>query len=993
MICSNCGTENRQGRRFCAECGSSLSVACPSCGAVNEASDKFCGECGSALAAEASLPRAVQGSPPGTSESLRPAPAAERRLVSVLFADLVGFTTLSEHRDPEETRELLSRYFESSRRLIGRYGGTVEKFIGDAVMAVWGTPVAKEDDAERAARAALELVDVVAALGDEVGAADLRARVGVLTGEAAVTLGAEAQGMVAGDLVNTASRLQSVALPGTVLVGEATYRAASNAVSFEPAGEQLLKGKAAPVPAWVAVAVVARRGGGGRASTLEPPFVGREDELQLIKDLYETTGRESKPRLVTVIGQAGIGKSRLAWEFEKYLDGVVETAYWHEGRSPAYGEGVSYWALAEMVRRRAGIAEGDDPVEARPKLAAMLEEFVEDPGERRFVEPRLAGLLGLADLPSEGREELFSAWRTLFERIAEKAPTILVFVDLHWADEGLLDFVEDLLAWARSSPIFVVALARPELLERRPDWGSAVRSVTRINVGPLDHGEMQQLLEGLLPGLPESAVQRIVDRAEGIPLYAVETVRMLLDTGAVVEEDGHYRVAGDLSQLAVAETLHALIAARLDGNPPEDRALLQDAAILGLSFSRAALAAVAGLTDAAMDGALERLTRRQFLQLDTDPRSPERGQYRFVQALLREIAYQSLARPDRRERHLAAARYFEALGEEELAGVLASHYLDAYGASRPGPEADAVAAQARIALQAAADRAVSLHSHRQAIAYLEQALTVTQDPAEKAAIHERIARSTEYAGLLTEGVDHSQQAAALYRGVGDGRGALRADTWLGRNLVSFHREHDAVEQLQRTIADAEPLGDVPELGAAYAELARAQMLEDEHEAAVASADQALRVSRSDASGTIEALVTKGTSLQVVGRQVESVATLRGAIDVAERHGLVAASLRARNNLSVPIGWDDLAASLEVSRQGYEMAVRFGHRPFMYQFLLNLVELAMRRGEWEAHLDDVQALEESESITPAAGSWKRVPCAAPGAETGRGPIGCWGSHWP
>ena len=274
---------------------------------------------------------------------------------------------------------------------------------------------------------------------------------------------------------------------------------------------------------------------------------------------------------------------------------------------------------------------------------------------------------------------------------------MLVFVDMHWADQGLLDFVEDLLAWARTSPIFVVALARPELLERRPDWGSAVRSLTRINLEPLVAPEMAQLLDGLVPGLPEEAVTRIVERSEGIPLYAVETVRMLLDTGSVVPEDDHYVLHGDLSELAVAETLHALIAARLDANSPEDRSLIQDGAVLGLSFTLEALAAVSGRDVAQLEEPLDRLTRRQLLMPDNDPRSPERGQHRFVQALLREVAYQSLAKPDRRARHLAAARYFESLGEDELAGVLANHYLDAYRTSREGPEADAVAAQARIA--------------------------------------------------------------------------------------------------------------------------------------------------------------------------------------------------------------------------------------------------------------------------------------------------------
>ena len=354
MICAICGTENERGRKFCQECGAKLASGCPSCGAANPPAAKFCGECGTTLAADGppSGVAAPDGSSPdGTRQPAAPAPVSERRLVSVLFADLVGFTALAEGRDPEETRELLSRYFELARDVIGRYGGTVEKFIGDAVMAVWGAPTAHEDDAERAVRAGLELVDAVGGLGP-----GLSARAGVLTGEAAVTLasfaGSSGEGMVAGDLVNTASRLQSVAPPGAVLVGEATQRAASKAIMFEPVGEQTLKGKASPVPAWRALRVVAEVGGRNRSESLEAPFVGRDEELRLLKDLFHATGRDKRARLVSVLGPAGIGKSRLAWEFLKYVDGLVETLYWHDGRSPAYGDGITFWALGEMVRER-----------------------------------------------------------------------------------------------------------------------------------------------------------------------------------------------------------------------------------------------------------------------------------------------------------------------------------------------------------------------------------------------------------------------------------------------------------------------------------------------------------------------------------------------------------------------------------------------------------------------------------------------------------------
>ena len=330
MHCPACGSENEPGRKFCLSCGNPLSVACPHCGTANTPGARFCGECGNAITdADARAPGA-----PAPSTGV---PATERRLVSVLFADLVGFTTLSEARDAEDVRELLSTYFDTCRAIVERYGGTVEKFIGDAVMAVWGTPTAQEDDSERAVRAALELVDAVRRLGTEHATPELALRAAVHTGEAVVTIGAAGMGMVAGDLVNTASRLQSVAQPGTVLVGDGTRRAAADAIVFEPAGVQDLKGKAAPVTAYRAVRVVAQRGGVGRSEGLEPPFVGRESELQLIKDFYHATARDPEPRLVSVVGQAGIGKSRLAWEFLKYIDGVTEVVYWHQGRSPAYG--------------------------------------------------------------------------------------------------------------------------------------------------------------------------------------------------------------------------------------------------------------------------------------------------------------------------------------------------------------------------------------------------------------------------------------------------------------------------------------------------------------------------------------------------------------------------------------------------------------------------------------------------------------------------------
>ena len=782
MTCPACGHQNPAGMKFCGECGTRLASGCPACGFQNPPGMKFCGECG---APQAATVRAA-GAPAAAGAGARPVvrgepiastgtPAAteattERRLVSVLFADLVGFTSRSDSTDPEHVREFLARYFELCREIIERYGGTVEKFIGDAVMAVWGTPVAQEDDAERAVRTALDLVDAVRHLGRQAGDETLELRAGVLTGEAAVTIGAVGQGMVAGDMVNTASRLQSVAPPGTVLVGETTKRAASGAIAFEPAGEQLLKGKPAPVPAWRALRVVAERGGQGRSEGIEAPFVGRDDELRLLKDFLHATSRERRVRLLSVTGQGGIGKSRLAWELLKYIDGVSEDIYWHQGRSPSFGEGVTFWALGEMVRRRAGLREDDDDATTRDRIAATLAEFVDDEAERRQIEPALLSLLGVGDAAPGGREELFTAWRTFFERISLKGTTILVFEDLQWADAGLMEFIDHLLEWSIGYPILVITLARPDLLERRPDWGAGRRNFVALALGPLSDGAMRELLAGLVPGLPAPTVRAILQRADGIPLYAVETIRMLVEDGKLEEADGAYRVIGDLGQLQVPDTLHALIAARLDAVDPADRALIQDGSVLGQSFSVAALAALTGEPEEALEPRLRGLVHREILQLDTDPRSPERGQFGFTQALVREVAYSTLGRRDRRAKHLAAARYYESLGDDEVAGVLATHYVDAYEAAPEGPEGEAVATQARLALRGAADRAVALGAHESAIVHWERARTVTADPAEEADLLEKIGLPTATSGTSRQ---QRRRSATRSRATGAGRPGRR----------------------------------------------------------------------------------------------------------------------------------------------------------------------------------------------------------------------------
>ena len=477
MPCPRCGSDSKPGQKFCAECGLALSTACPNCGTPYEGTPKFCPECGHGLTHAGAAGAAGAGNDSALGQQQQDAstqahPPTERRFVTVLFADLVGFTTVSDAADPEEIRDLLSRYFEVARQTIERYGGSVEKFIGDAVMAVWGAPVAQEDDAERAVRAALELVDRVSKL--TIGDKPLQLRAGVLSGEAAVTLGRIGEGMVAGDLVNTASRLQSVAPPGAVLVGETTQAATSAAVAFEPAGEQLLKGKSAPVKAWRALRVVASVGGGGRDEGLEPPFVGRDEELRLLKDQLHAAGREKKLRMVA-------DHRRRGHRQEPPRLGVGEVPRRHRradsllapGSLPGVRRGRHLLGAGRDGPRRAGIAEGEDADATRDKLKASVAQCVGDPEESAWLEPALGACSESTRARSSGREQLFAAWRTYFERVADKGPVVLVFEDIQWADSGLLDFIEHVLEWTRDKPMLIVTLARPEILERRPASGRA----------------------------------------------------------------------------------------------------------------------------------------------------------------------------------------------------------------------------------------------------------------------------------------------------------------------------------------------------------------------------------------------------------------------------------------------------------------------------------------------------------------------------------------
>jgi class 3 adenylate cyclase/tetratricopeptide (TPR) repeat protein len=879
-------------------------------------------------------------------------------VTSVLFADLVGFTPLSEARDSEDVRELLSRYFDLARVVINRYGGTVEKFIGDAVMAVWGVPSAREDDAERAVRAGLDLLDAIGGLGEETGARDLAMRVGIVTGEVAVTLGAVGQGMVAGDAVNTAARIQSAARPGQVWVEDTTRGLTAAAVAYADEGEHQLKGKVESLRLFSAQRVIASVGGAQRVDGLEAPFVGRDREMRLVKELLHATLEEQRPRLVSVTGQPGVGKSRVGWEFFKHLDGITDVVRWHRGRCLAYGEGVAFWALAEMVRSRLDILEGDDPATVSSKLELGLNKWVGEPADRIWLSPRLGVLLGVSGgTDAFSQPELFAAWQLFFEALItpDAAGVVLLVEDLQWADDGLLDFLEMLLRRS-NAPIFILTLARPEMQERRASWGTD-RRATAIHLEPLSGAAMAQVIDGLVADLPDETRQSLVDLAEGIPLYALETVRALIDRDAVVPLGGRYVLAPeaalDLGKSAPT-SLQTLIAARLDLLTEDERRTVQDAAVLGLTFPRASLVALrthAGSDAAGVDSVLEALLVKEILALESDPRSPERGQYRFVQAMVRAVAYDTLSRRDRKQRHLCAAE--QLLGEadsEAFASVISSHYVDAIAASPDDPDASELAKRAVGQLEIAAERARQLGSPAQAQRHFEQAL----DLAEGADIALRLllgaaeaaltaGHSTVCLGLAERAVE---QASTLGRTIDVGKASIL----VAGALNGLGRSGDVSTRL---IPVYEQLTSEPSAIATRAILAKligrslwitAESLTD----AEVWFDRCVRLADSAELWDVLAECLSGYSglMMSTDRTTMGLGLLRVALEVSLEHDLTYSQLQVRNNLAAFLSCRRPTDALDHVEKGLALAERLGEGQSRQWLAGTSAHIYWILGEWD-----------------------------------------------
>lgn len=952
MRCAVCESDNPAGQRFCGECGSPLAVSCSVCGAANPGGQRFCGDCGSPLSGTAP-PRPVPGVP---------AAQTERRVCSVLFCDLVGFTPLSEARDPEDVRELLSRYFDATRTVIERYGGVVEKFIGDAVMAVWGTPVAAEGDAERAVRAALEVVATVAQQGAEVGAPGLAARAGVVTDEVAVNLAAHGEGMVAGDAVNTAARVQATAEPGQVLVDEATFRLSRSAVTFASAGEHTLKGKTEGVQLWRAERVVSNVGGGQRVDGLESPLVGRDAELRLIKELFHAAVDRRTPRLVSVTGIAGVGKSRLGWEFEKYIDGLAIVVNWHRGRCLAYGSGVAFWALAEMVRQRLGIAE-EDPVDvATARLTARLGELVPDAASREFIAPRLARLLGVerSDAAPMEQADLFAGWRLFFEQLAADGPVVMVVEDLHRADDGLLDFLGHLIDWARSSPIFVLSFGRSELVESRPHWGTG-RGGTTLALEPLDDAAMTAMLDRLVADLPESAAKAIAEQAEGIPLYAIETVRMLVDRDVIRPVEGVYRLVADLGELRVPDSLQSLLAARLDSLPTDVRALVADAAVLGSTFPVEALVSLSGRPSGQVRAMLTDLVRREVFSVRADPLSPERGQFGFVQTMLRQVAYDTLSRRERKARHLAVAEHLASAfsgGGEDITEIVAGHLLDALEAVPADVDEAKLRDRAAAALETAGERAVRTGAPAAAARSFLRAANVLEASGDDdgllgaARLRERTGHQLQISGDGREAAAQLRAAEALFRRLGHERRAIVAGV---AAIEALDTRRVAPEEVPVMLAElraaVDALGDEPDSDSvdAIRVLARSEtMLGNAVEAEALYRKGLVLAQELDLGDRTMAdlLLPYGIGMIFLVRPVEGAALLREALRRAQSTSDALLCARIQGNLSELLMHSDTEEAVTAAREAVTVYRRLGGREMVGFSYANLVSALHLMGRWD-----------------------------------------------
>ncbi len=995
-------------------CGAELPSGCPACGAESPPGAKFCIDCGAALGGPGAAAGA-EGAPP-TPAPAAPSPGAtpqrgglfggqlpdgapawgplaagtlpeERRKATVLFADLSGYTAVAERMDPEAVKSFTDRAVLRLGQEVVRYGGTVDKYIGDNVMAVFGAPVAHEDDPERAVRAGLAMQGAMGEINKEIEAAagvTFSLRVGVNSGE--VLAGQVGDGYtVIGDSVNVAARLQAAARPGSVTVGEITHRLTRGTIEYDELEPLSLKGKSEPVPAWEAVRLLVS-GTGTRGARVAAPMIGRDDESSLLVSLFDRVVTEQRPHLVTVIGQAGVGKSRLLRDLAVQLAEREQKAAFRVGHCPAYGAGLAYWALGEIVRGQFEIVDTDDSELAWAKLLHGIESVISDEQTDESPERLAATLarpLGIeppgrhaavaggpdAEDPQQMRDRLFSATRSLVEAASRRWPAVIAIEDIHWADEGMLDLIEYLARWVRG-PALIACMARDELLDRRPGWGGGRRNATTIALEPLTPDETRDLVTALLPksngGSAGGAelVPQVAERSAGNPLFAEEMVNRI-------------REGGSKDVQTLPETVHAVLAARLDSLSVPERRVLQHASVVGQTFWGGSLSGVEVEEGIHLDSALASLEEKDMVVSSAGSRLAGEHEYAFKHVLIRDVAYSTLPKAVRARKHADVGAFIEDLAADRSEGVVAmvaDHYRRAAAlgadADIEPDELERINEKALAALEAAGDGAASLYSNQEALSHYETALSLERElePAARARIAEKLGDVALRLGRVDQATEAWEQCLDFHRREEDLSRVGDLHRKIGAGLWHKGDREGSIEHYQKGI---DLLKDGPpclELVRLYEEAASLYMHTGDNMLAIYASEKALRLAE---------------------RLGEDAAASRAHGIFGRVFGRIGDSERARQNLerSVELARESdpgeavralltLGYHLEVSEADYEgagaayaealeLAEQTGDLPSKVELHAALAQLAAHSGDWDVVANEAEAsgsLAEREGLT-------------------------------
>jgi adenylate cyclase len=966
------------------DCGEQLERRCPSCGMSAPATARFCPSCGTGLQPDA--PGESVGGPRGrgdTATDARPAVAEpgsgataeaaaaptldERRTVTVLFADLSGYTAIAEQLDPESVKRLLEQILARLGAEVDEYGGYVDKFIGDNVMAIFGAPVAHGDDAERAVRAGLgmqaAMSEINAPLARQHGVT-FELCVGINTGE---VLAGNVGGSytVIGDAVNVAARLQAAALPGSVTVGERTHAATREAISFRPLAEPLqLKGKAEPVPAWEALA------GEPAASIAEPagalgraPLVGRGAELAQLADLIGRVQRRRGPHLATVIGEAGVGKSRLLAQFELDLQARSPRPLLRRGRCLPYGSSIAYWPLGEIIRAECEIVDGDSPATAWNKLSARLTQLLDGrdgdhDGDRDgssaakvAVIGRVLGIESAGAAPSEdedaqrAREVFFAAVHSFVEGLARESPLVLIWEDIHWADEGMLDLIEHLTRWVRA-PVLQICLTREELLERRVGWGGVRRDATTLFLEPLGEQETRELIASLLQidGHDESVIATVASRAAGNPLFAEEMVRRL------AEEKG-------ANAAELPATVQALLAARLDSLEPFQRRLLAHAAVVGRTFWEGALEPVVAAEGGDLQQALRVLREKDLVVVGDGSALTGEPELAFKHALIRDAAYEMLPKAVRAQKHFEVAQLIESrAGErvEEVASLLAEHYGRAAQLGfelRLAPsEMSPYRLKALHYLEAAGDAATAFYSNAEAFSQYEAARELAGDDGDTLArLLEKQGDVALRLGRVDSAIEVWERALAHRHGEAELEREAELHRKIGAGLAHKGERKQAIEHHQRginLIKDGEPSLALVRL---YEEAAWLYMQTGDNMLAIYASEKALRLAEQlgEVRAASRAHGIFGRVFGRIGDTAKARENLERAVELAsgsDAHETVLALTALGHHLESSDG--DYAGAAGAYQQALELAQEVGDVPAEVELHAAVAQLALYAGDWD-----------------------------------------------